>query len=453
MATTVYLSLGTNLGDRKQNLRDAITNLKGFGFSNTRISPIVESPALLPDGAEADWNRPFLNLIMHGETTLSPTEFLAHTKRIQNQLGRDTTTSRWSPRPMDIDIMLWGNEQISTIELNVPHAELSKRAFVLSPLLHIAPGLTFPGQGSETVIERSRTLSDHIPLWMGIVNVTPDSFSDGNSYSELEEIQTATINMVESGAQIIDIGAESTRPGANPLTPGEEWTRLKPTLEKIMAAIGNDVLRPLISVDTYHAAVAEKALEMDVDIINDVSGFADPKMVTLAVEATQQINPKQFIVMHSLSVPASSNVTLKQGCDPVAEVSEWLAQKTESWQQAGINLDQVIFDPGVGFGKSSLHSLLLLRRIKDFANCGLRVLVGHSRKSFMKPFVERPPKERDIDTIGVSLSLTDPHQGVDIIRVHNVADHHRAYLSAAHVRNYRDIRLSTRNQIQTGDDF
>ena len=154
-------------------------------------------------------------------------------------------------------------------------------------------------------------------------------------------------------------------------------------------------------------------------------------MPVTAMIALARESDAQWVAMHSLSVPASRDIEIPPECDAVDEVSSWLEKRLETWAASDLDLRRIIFDPGVGFGKSSLQTLDLLRNVDRFARYGLRILVGHSRKSFMNRFVDASPGERDLETIGASLKLCE--QGVDILRVHDVPSHARAYLGWAHV--------------------
>jgi len=166
----IYLGLGSNQGERREYLAQALKRLAKAGFEISRVSPIVESPALLKDDALPEWNRPYLNLVVAGHTTHSPEEVLKLAKRIEQALGRDLQASRWSPRNIDIDILLWNDERISTPDLNIPHLEMHKRSFVITPLLHIAPHLLIPGINLSP-LQISQQIRP-IPLWMGVVNIT-----------------------------------------------------------------------------------------------------------------------------------------------------------------------------------------------------------------------------------------------------------------------------------------
>ena len=412
MTMRTYLGLGSNLGDRRANLAKALDLLTHRPLTVKRVSPVVESPAMLPDDAPADWNLPFLNLAVACESDASPKTLLAWCKEIEQRLGR-TPGPRWSPRPMDIDILLWGDEQWLDESLTIPHPGLRERNFVLTPMVALQPRLVPPGANGENLLECSRRLSDPIPLWMGIVNVTPDSFSDGGRFTDWSGVEPLVRDMLDAGVHIIDVGGESTRPGAQPLQHEEEWARVAPVLEQLLELRAGNALGPYVSIDTYHADTARRALELGVDMVNDVSGLASPAMIELAGESSAD-----WVAMHQLSLPVDPNLTLAAGRDPFTAVEQWLRESLERWDKAGLDLNRIIFDPGIGFGKTAHQSWELLRRASEFRQHGLRVLVGHSRKSFFRPYFGNDMQARERATVGVSLDLCD--QGVDIIRVHDV---------------------------------
>ena len=426
---SVFLSLGSNLGDRRASLEQALGTLNTHGMKVERVSPVVESPALLPPDAPSDWNQPFLNLVAQCSTEAQPADALVALKATERELGRKDKR-HWAPRPIDIDILLWANDQISTEDLNIPHPELHRRAFVLTPLAAMHPGLRVPGFGGRSVLALSRELGQNIPLWMGIVNITPDSFSDGGEHIDWAIIEPLIDRMTESGADVLDFGAESTRPGARALGPDEELSRLRPVLERALDKYAGRHLRPLISVDTYHPEVARFAIEQGVDIINDVSGLTNPEMISLAAA-----NSVDWIAMHQVSIPADPQKTLSTETSAVDQVKDWLEDRISVWSKAGISLDRILFDPGIGFGKTPLQSLELLREIDQFVRDDIRLLVGHSRKSFMRGIAGADMQARDMVTIGTTMHLSA--SGVDMLRVHNVADNVNAYRGWAHARPIR----------------
>ena len=421
----VYLGLGSNLGDRRNHLSRAVDALEAHGLTIARVSPVVESPALLPDSAPSEWNLPYLNLVLECTARCSPEQLRIRIDEIQRKFGRHEE-SHWSPRPIDIDILLWGRERIVTGRLTIPHRDLTCRSFVLAPLVALEPRLTIPGQGQRTVLDCSIALERHIPLWMGIVNVTPDSFSDGGRFLDQSRIEPHVAAMIEAGVHILDVGGESTRPGATPVDPATEWSRVEPVLEWLIELTGGRRLRPLLSLDTRHPEVAEKGLALGVDIINDVGGLTSPAMVALARDSG-----KDWVAMHHVTVPADPRAMLPADLDPYDSVERWLLARMEAWDAQGLDLGRIVFDPGIGFGKNRLQSLRLLRRAGEFRRHGLRVLVGHSRKSFMKSFSGEDEAGNDLATLGASLHLCA--QGVDVIRVHDVPLHATAYRGWSHL--------------------
>jgi len=420
----VFVGIGSNLGDRRRHLAEAVAALPGSGLEVVAVSPVVESPAMLPDGAPPDWNRPFLNAAVRCRTRLGPHDALDALKAIEARLGRDFS-ARWSPRPIDLDILLWGDQMIRSERLTIPHPGLAARNFVLAPLVALDPSLTVPGVG-RSVLDLSRDLKHRIPLWMGIVNVTPDSFSDGGETTTWDAVERRVDGMIDAGVQILDIGAESTRPGAEPLSPDTEWARLEPILGRLADKLGSLPLPPRISVDTYHADVARRALALGADIVNDVSGLTSAEMLALAADSDAE-----FVAMHSLTVPADRSVVLPPDCDPVDALLRWLDARRREWEAAGIGARRILFDPGIGFGKNPLQSLELLRNVARFHDTGFRCLVGHSRKSFMAGIAKQDVADKDLFTIGASLQLCA--QGVDVIRVHDAAAHVSAYRGWAHL--------------------
>ena len=422
----VYLGLGSNLGNRRAHLSGALERLALRGVQVVRVSPVVESPAMLPDDAPADWNQPFLNLVAHCQTEIAPIDVLDALKAIEHELGR-VDRGRWAPRPIDVDLLLYGRETLTTERLRVPHPGITQRAFVLTPLAALEPRMTIPGAGTRTVLEHARAGGHHLPLWMGIVNLTPDSFSDGGELVDDAAAEARVEKLVGAGAELIDIGAESTRPGATPMTTDEEWARLETVLGRLVDRYSGSLLRPRLSVDTYHVETARRALTLGADIVNDVSGLTERSMIGLAATSGAE-----FVAMHNLGVPADKARTLPADQNPTTAVERWLEERVDTWERAGIDLSRIVFDPGVGFGKNALQSLRLLRDVQQLHRFGLRLLVGHSRKSFMHHVAAGHRHERDLFTVGASLQLCAT--GVDVLRVHDVAAHAAAYRGWVHVK-------------------
>ncbi len=420
---TIYLGLGANDGDRRQNLERAIVALQEAGFRLDKISPLVESPALLSRHAEPTWHKPYLNLAVSGVADWQPQQGLAIAKRIEQDLGR-TAGARWSPRPIDIDFLHWRDCPTTSERLTIPHADAYQRDFVLTPLLHLQPDLAI-GQQGESVFALTHAIRP-IPLWMAVLNVTPDSFSDGGEWSEANQLDAYLDKLIERNVQIIDLGAESTRPAAAPLDCQQEWARLEPVLQKIAERLHGKHIKPWLSVDSRHPTTMDKAMRYGVDMINDVGGLGDADMVAVAKNSGCQV-----VAMHSLKVPLNPAVSLPTQRSACSQITQWAEQKMETWARAGLDLNRMILDPGIGFGKSSLQAFELLSHCHALRQSGLRLLIGHSRKSFMSGMTARPPHQRDLETLGMSLALCQ--QGVDIIRVHAPLLHMRAYLAWAHV--------------------
>jgi len=423
----IYLGLGCNEGDRVRQMELALSQLVEAGFRIGDVSPLVESPAMLPDDAPPSWNKPYLNCVVKGEVDWQPMQTLGIIKDIEKNLGR-VPTKRWAPRPMDIDILLWHDQQMHTEDLTIPHAGLTKRSFVLSPLCYLAPNLIVPGI-DRTVFALSQS-TPIIPLWMGIVNVTPDSFSDGGVWSEADKLDQHLETLIQQNIQILDLGAESTRPGAEVVDETMEWQRLRPVLSSIYQKRNTRRLFPKISIDSRNARIMAKALEWGADIINDVSGLSDPDMLSLAAQSDAQI-----VAMHSVVVPADPSRLLPTDEPTLQQMKDWLFRRIDTWLAAGIDLNRVVFDPGVGFGKNGFQTFDLLSDVAGLRELGLRVLIGHSRKSFMRNFSGSTAIERDFATLGISMALCA--QGVDIVRVHEPIMHQQAYRSWAHVMDHR----------------
>ncbi|SDJ86246.1 dihydropteroate synthase [Halovenus aranensis] len=240
---------------------------------------------------------------------------------------------------------------------------------------------------------------------MGILNVTPDSFHDGGEYEAREDALERAEEMVEAGVDIVDIGGESTRPGADPVPAATERERVVPVVEALTD------LDVLVSVDTRKASVARAALDAGANILNDVSGLEDPEMRLLAAEYDVPV-----VVMHSINTPVEPDQDIHYD-DVVEDVIEELTERVLLAEKAGLDRSQIIVDPGLGFGKTAAESFELLDRIEEFAGLGCPVLVGHSHKS-MFGHVGREDGERYEPTIAATALAAD--RGADIVRVHDV---------------------------------
>ncbi len=244
---------------------------------------------------------------------------------------------------------------------------------------------------------------------VGILNVTPDSFSDGGRNFSLQNAVAKAQQMVEEGVDIIDIGGESTRPFAEPVETHEELRRVLPVIEAIRRKH-----RIPISIDTTKAVVARQALDTGADLINDVSALQqDPEMIEL-VKATSV----PVILMHMKGTPGNMQINPVYD-DVVSEIILFFQEKLSWLQSEGVDLERVIIDPGIGFGKKLEHNLSILKHLERFRELGQPVLLGHSRKRFLGELTGRDMQGRDLPTAVVSaLALS---KKIDMIRVHNVA--------------------------------
>ena len=249
---------------------------------------------------------------------------------------------------------------------------------------------------------------------VGIINVTPDSFSDGNLFIDPHKAALHARNLWNEGARVLDIGAESTRPGAKLITWEEEWRRLDPVLNAIRTEFQNDSLKPEISVDTRRPEVAKLALAAGANWLNDVSGFSDPGMLELAGEGSAQL-----VCMHNLGVPPSKEHVLSSSSDALTQILAWGEEVISKFNHLGITSDRLILDPGIGFGKTPQQSLKIILGAEKLLRLGCRILIGHSRKSFLSLFSAKPANERDAESAALSAVLAS--KGMHYLRVHNVA--------------------------------
>lgn len=242
---------------------------------------------------------------------------------------------------------------------------------------------------------------------MGVINVTPDSFSDGGLHAEPRAALESAAAMAQAGAEILDIGGESTRPGAGPIGAAQEADRVLPVIEGIRRT-----LTVRISVDTTKAEVARQALEAGADLVNDVTALSDPAMLPLLVERRAPV-----VLMHMRGTPRTMQHDTRYD-DLLHEVSEFLRLRTESAVAAGLPGDKIMVDPGIGFGKSVEGNLAILRRLPELARLGKPILIGASRKSFIGAVLDRPVQDRLEG--GLAVAAFASAQGAHVIRAHDV---------------------------------
>ena len=256
---------------------------------------------------------------------------------------------------------------------------------------------------------KDQTLYDETnPKIMGIVNVTPDSFSDGGRHSSVGLAVKHALFLAEKGADLLDIGGESSRPGAAIVALEEELRRVIPVVEEVARACTLP-----ISVDTVKTAVARAAIHAGASVINDIEGFADkPEMLRLAADTGVGV-----AVMHMPGDPRTMQLNPAYH-DVVTEVYEFLARRIEAIERAGLSREQIAIDPGIGFGKTFVHNLELLRNLERFKGLGCAILIGTSRKGFLGTITGRPIDQRA--TASVISGLSAILKGASIVRVHDV---------------------------------
>jgi dihydropteroate synthase len=246
------------------------------------------------------------------------------------------------------------------------------------------------------------------PLVMGILNVTPDSFSDGGEHLSVDKAMSRFNEMVSEGADIIDIGAESTRPGSMPISEEEELGRLVPVLERLGSP------KVPISIDTRHASVAESALHHGASIINDISGLRDETMLDVISRHKCPV-----IAMHMRGEPRTMQMDLHYD-DLIGDIYSELSYAVSRAEARGIPKNMIVLDPGIGFGKDAEQNLEIIRRLRELRSLGMPLLIGTSRKAFIGAISGGAPKERLPGSI--ASAIVSVMNGANIVRVHDVAE-------------------------------
>lgn len=423
----IYISLGSNLGNRLENLRLALRLLKPF-FKSLSCSIILETKALLLPGAPAAWDKPFLNMVAWGESLLSPSAMLEALKKIEHTIGRPLKYEKWAPRIIDLDILLWGEESFETPELVVPHPQLIHRPFLLHllglcsplklhPVLQKTCGELAASSSEEKPFEKAYSI---LPELIGIVNVTSDSFSDGGQFLMADRACQQVMKLWEDGACIVEVGAQSTRPLAPLITAEEEYARLEPVLKQLSLLLEEVI--PL-SIDSYCDEVILKSLELfPFQWVNDVSGAL--KKETLKTISQRQC---QIVTMHSLSIPPTKEKVLPLREDPFIALNKWAEEKIDYLLACGFKEEDIILDPGIGFGKTTYQNIYFLQQWERRLSFKGRWMMGHSRKSYHAAFSTELAPYRDLETIATSYEVVC--RTGDLLRVHNVRGHQRFFVT------------------------
>ncbi|KAI8324923.1 Dihydropteroate synthase [Martensiomyces pterosporus] len=481
---SAYIALGTNVGDRLANLHKALRVLG----ADLPKSHVAETSFLYETAPMYVTDQPaFLNAACLVRTELEPLALLDELKRIEAEMGRDFSMYRNGPRVIDLDILFYDEISMKSERLTIPHALLHERRFQLGPLCDIDRELMHHPLGKTSgALYRHLTTHSDVPndivrvtplktgwhtkpadaadgdgciirtlspesqketVFMGILNCTPDSFSDGGDFSTLEAAVRHAQELIDGGADIIDVGGQSTRPGATQVGSEEEIRRVVPVIKQIR----EQGIETPISVDTFYADVAAAALDAGADIINDVTGGCfDPAMLPLVAE-----RQCPYILMHMRGDPstmAKLNDYSDYGGDVVRGTRFELAQRVRAALDHGIPRWNIILDPGIGFAKEGAQNFEVLRRLPELTARHIRaapngsqhakgvegeegfidedlatelvdypVLVGSSRKRFIGQATGKTDAKDRV--WGTAATVTAAIQGdASIVRVHDMAE-------------------------------
>lgn len=395
----VYLAFGSNLGNRMQNFRDAIDELSAF-FEIKQISHVIETEALLLEGTPASWNIPYLNMVISGITNYSPMELFTSIKAIEKKLGRDSNAQKWSPRIIDIDILAYYGQEIYEEKLTIPHNEIKNRDFIqylLDELEYEIPNEI------KIDIDNYVALNHFVlyPKFVGIVNVTPDSFSDGGKFLHPDLAEKQIRKLIADGATMVDVGAQSTRPGYTEISAEEEIARLNGVLERC-----SDV--DCISLDTYSNEVLKYVIKKY------------PNIKCANVQQLEKLNKEtiKLIANNNLKI-----IIMLQGTNYC-----WFENAINDLEAQGIQQANIIVDPGIGFGKNKRQNIEIIKNLHELTQFGCEIMLAHSRKSFISAFSNANASDRDIETVAFSSFAADT-KAVDYVRVHDVEKHMKFFVA------------------------
>ncbi|KAI9839383.1 MAG: trifunctional dihydropteroate synthetase [Sclerophora amabilis] len=435
-----FVGLGSNMGDRVAAIETACREMNSRGIKVVKTSSLWETEAMYVVDQD-----PFLNGVCEIETRLTPMKLLDELQSIEQAMGRRKLVEK-GPRNIDLDILLYDHEKVDDPRLNIPHKLMIEREFVLRPLCQLLPHNTHPSfpnmspipellkllpkgeSPMSTVTPISATQSpikSLLParrsLLMAILNVTPDSFSDGGVHSHvaMDSLASTLSDFVATGATIIDVGGQSTRPGAGDVGEAEELDRVIPAIRAIRSL--PQTKRICISIDTFRAHVAQEAIKAGADMVNDISGGSmDEQMLPTVAKLGATI-----CLMHMRGTPATMNGLAHYPEGVVPTVGTELLARVSAAQAAGIPRWRIILDPGIGFAKTQDHNLEILRNLHEMRAIdgleGIPWLVGTSRKSFIGRLTGvQSPQDRIWGTAGAVTAAVAG--GADILRVHDVKE-------------------------------
>lgn len=381
--TLVVVGLGSNLNSLR-NLRSALSHLKSVvNFNLLKVSAIYESDAQVLPYAPMEWSKKYLNAAVLVEVeSFEPLHFLNELKTIENKMGR-SQLERWAPREIDLDILYVDQFKFDSEQLTIPHKNLQERPFALLPALEVFPSLQMekPMWANEWFsAERPfRTQKSKDFFWtqfIGILNLTTDSFSDGGQYLKKDQFKSQVEKLVRDGADILDLGAESTRPGATEVSDEVEFERLNLALGWLKEMS----LKVQVSLDCRKPYVLKKLLaDYQIDFLNDVTGFQNPMMLEILKDTAAKA-----VVMHSLTIPPDQKNVLQKDQNPCEQLMNWWEEKINFFQKNDISMERLIFDPGIGFGKTPEQNSYILNHLEQFEDMTVPTYLAFSRKSFLK---------------------------------------------------------------------
>ncbi len=342
-------------------------------------------------------------------------------KQLALEIGADVATHRnaITGKKEKVDVLFLGTER----ELEKLLLRLDSQPFNLKSLSKKVKNFLSQKALIWRIKEKEIDLSKKF-LIMGVLNITPDSFYDGGKYLDKERAIKRAEEFIEEGVDIIDIGAESTRPGAEPVPMEEELKRVLPVLKEIRRRFDG-----FLSVDTYKPQVAKEVAEEGADIINDTSGAKNLKGMADIIKRYKT----GYVLMHIKGTPKTMQKNPSYE-DVVEEVYRFFGKGLSEFELQGVSKENIIIDPGIGFGKTLEHNLILIKRVKEFLSLHRPILVGPSRKSFIGMITGKPPEERLFGTVGTCAFLFS--QGVSVFRVHDVKEIKEAL---AVVKEVRDV--------------
>ncbi|KAF7683251.1 Folic acid synthesis protein fol1 [Astathelohania contejeani] len=452
-----YIMLGSNLGNRIENIHLSLKYLKEYKFIKIINSSFLYNTKYVGDYEDAP---DVLNCMVKIRTELDPHELLKILKSIEKRMGRVKYKSN-DNRIIDLDIIYYNNEIIKTEDLIIPHPRMHQREFVLRPLCDIDPYFIHPIYLISGVDLLRKVLIDANPLiqrytdfndlpfidikriicignsvydWndtliMGILNITPDSFSDGGVYfNNIQKAVDEAKEMINHGAKIIDIGGVSTRPGADDVDTEEELRRVVPVIDRIVKECPDIVL----SIDTTNCVVLSECLKKGINIANYVAGL---NYEAKYFEIIGEYN-KPVILMHCKGIPKTMGAISKSYIHVIEEVADETSRLLEKVIDMGIYRWNIILDPGIGFAKDYLQNMALLNnfiKVEPFKY--FPCLIGHSRKRFIEKLgiISKKGHKCEIGTISLTSILT--FYNTFIIRVHNVEENALAVKMIKYLKN------------------